>query len=136
MKPLCRVASEAKRSSQVSRTQEDGRQCEGRTQARGQGKGQGLSSEGIHTEDVETDIVGGQSFLHFSHWVATKTRRAQRDTHTNDPKVLMIEHMCSSKCVTVKEEIMTDITCSLNTALQCLCLQCLKINSGDRTKEQ
>lgn len=34
---------------------------------RDKAKGQGLSSDGIHAEDVEIDIVRGeQAFLHFS----------------------------------------------------------------------
>lgn len=64
-------------------TQGDGRQHEGRTQAQGQGKGQGLSSDGIHAEDVEISIVRGeQSFLHFSCWTAAKgfTRQAKTQT--------------------------------------------------------
>lgn len=41
-------ASEVKQSSEVSCTQEGGRQREARTQARGQERGQGSSSDGIH----------------------------------------------------------------------------------------
>lgn len=40
--------------------------------------GQGLSSDGIHTEDVEIDIVrGAQSFLNFSCWPATEEPQNQ-----------------------------------------------------------
>jgi len=71
VKSVCGVgirASEARQSSQV------GVYPGGWTAAWGQGpgsgtrgRGQGLSSDGIHTEDVEMDIVrGGESVLHFA----------------------------------------------------------------------
>lgn len=45
------------------------------------GKGQGLGSDGIHTGDVEIDIVRGElSFLHFSCW--KKLHKACTGTET------------------------------------------------------
>lgn len=71
VKSVCGVGSrglrgEAKFTGQRVPRRMDG-SVRGRDQARGQGEGgQRLSSDGIHTEDVEMDIVRGeQSFLHF-----------------------------------------------------------------------
>ncbi len=50
------------------------------------GKGQGLSSDGIHAEDVEIDIVRGeQNFLHFSCWPAAEDSTRQAQTVNTSP---------------------------------------------------
>lgn len=122
--------SEARQSSQVSVYPGGWTAAWGQDLGSGtRGRGQGLSSDGIHTEDVETDIVRGriQSFLHFSCCGAEDfTRRAKgiRDGKhiSSNSEVLIRQCICRPKCCRyVLAAIMTGMIWCVNTTLQRLC---------------
>lgn len=61
----------------------------------------GSSSDGIHTEDVGMDVVGGeQSFLRFCWPAAAQQQNTSPAAHSNSPVFIRWR-------VTVAEEVMT-----------------------------
>lgn len=83
MKSVCGVGGRASEARQEFTGQHVPRRMDGSARAGprlgDKGEGQGSSSVGIHTEDVEIDIVRGeQSFLHFFLLAKDSTRQNHR----------------------------------------------------------